>query len=247
MWKVIHVSGYVRQALNKWNSHKISGSWPVLCMACVKFAGSECISARLACGRVCNSIRHVQWPCAPRSEVLLPYNSEFFWRTRCVLTWWSLYGIVMGMLGGVIILIGSFCWTISKSMSASILCHHTDIWEFGAPCRGLWFPFGWHDFQWSVCGQWCQISQVLFMPGLNSSNHVLMLYMCAGACVSMNWQFMHRIVTWSDLLHEDFFMHGSMDCGHRHGDTPTEMTWREFFMFMHSSYIAYAYTDIVYR
>ena len=55
--------------------------------------------------RYATASHYAWWPHAPLPEVLLPFNSEFFPRTRCFLTWWNLYDGIGGVGECILILL----------------------------------------------------------------------------------------------------------------------------------------------
>ena len=89
------------------------------------------------------------------------------------------------------------------------MLHHIStpntIQEFGAHLWVHWFPFGWHDFQ-SVCGQWCQMSQVLCISRWEFPQ-CTDVCVCKGVCVhelSVPGLDVNRIATWNDCCMKYF-------------------------------------------
>ena len=143
---------------------------------------------------------------------------------------------MMGVLGGV----------QSRFVGPLYDCLHTDIWEFGAQLPSSLISL-WMAWLSAECGHWCiagqhQISWDYASQGGNSPNG-LMLYMCAGLYVSVNFQFMDRtqtIATWCDCCMK-FLLRTAPQIKRMD-------TWRhsyltdlggKFFMLMHTLCIAY--------
>ena len=153
-------------------------------------------------GLVCG-VTHVQWPCAPLPELLLPYSCEFFQRTGCFLTWWSLYD---GSAGGGVHK-DSFCQTIS--MSASMYTdRHLKVWDLPSSLLiSLWMAG-----LSTECGHWCtvgshQISQVLCISRWEFPWCIDVVHICRNVCVCE----LHGAIA--------ACTHSSMDYGHWHMET----------------------------